>query len=74
MDDIKESVRVAATKAVSAMSRVCIKMCDVTQSPKSGEEAVKAILVIAFSFLMSPFNLPLDLPVSSRLVALYFMP
>ena len=46
MDDIKESVRLAAAKAVSAMSRACIKMCDVTQNPKTGEAAVKIILVI----------------------------
>ena len=45
MDDIKESVRLAAAKTVAALSRACIKMCDVAQSPKSGEAAVRAILV-----------------------------
>ncbi len=50
MDDIKESVRVSAVKAVSAMSRACIKMCDVAQSPKSGEAAVRAILVQFYIF------------------------
>jgi hypothetical protein len=52
MDDIKESVRLAAAKTVAALSRACIKMCDVTQSPKSGEAAVRAILV-RFSILHS---------------------
>lgn len=27
------------------MSRACIKMCDIIQNPKSGEAAVKVILV-----------------------------
>ena len=44
MDDIKESVRLAADKAADALSRVSIKMCDVSQGAKSGEAAVKAIL------------------------------
>ena len=45
MDDIKESVRLAAAKTVAALSRACIKMCDVAQYPKSGEAAVRSILV-----------------------------
>merc|ERR1719341_3095950 len=44
MDDIKESVRVAATKTAQSLSRVSIKMCDATSGSKSGEAAVKAIL------------------------------
>jgi hypothetical protein len=48
MDDIKESVRLAAAKTVAALSRACIKMCDVAQYPKSGEAAVRSILVLTF--------------------------
>merc|ERR1719509_653959 len=44
MDDIKESVRVAAAKAAQALSRVSIKMCDVNAGAKAGEKAVKAVL------------------------------
>jgi len=44
MDDIKESVRVAAAKTAQSLSRVSIKMCDVSIGAKSGEAAVKAIL------------------------------
>jgi len=44
MDDIKESVRVAAGKTAQALSRVSIKMCDSGSGSKSGEAAVKAIL------------------------------
>lgn len=44
MDDIKESVRVAAAKTAQSLSRVSIKMCDATSGSKSGEAAVKAIL------------------------------
>ena len=44
MDDIKESVRVAATKTAQSLSRVSIKMCDSGTGSKSGEAAVKAIL------------------------------
>ena len=45
MDDIKESVRVAAGKTAQSLSRVSIKMtdCSLSSSSKSGE-AVKAIL------------------------------
>ena len=47
MDDIKESVRVAATKTVAALSRVCIRMCDVAQSgSKAGEKAIQVILPV----------------------------
>ncbi len=45
MDDVKESVRIAATKAAAALSRTCIRMCDSTQSgQKTSEEVIKAIL------------------------------
>jgi len=44
MDDIKESVRVAAAKTAQSLSRVSIKMCDVSIGAKAGEAAVKAIL------------------------------
>ena len=45
MDDIKESVRIAAGKAVNALSRTCIRMCDSAQSgAKASEENVKVIL------------------------------
>jgi len=44
MDDIKESVRVAANKTAQSLSRVSIKMCDVSGGAKTGEAAVKAIL------------------------------
>jgi len=44
MDDIKESVRVAAAKTAQSLSRVSIKMCDISIGAKSGEAAVKAIL------------------------------
>ena len=45
MDDIKESVRVAAGKAVNALSRTCIRMCDSAQSGvKASEETVQIIL------------------------------
>ena len=45
MDDIKESVRLAAAKTVAALSRTSIKMCDVTQAgQKSGEATITAIM------------------------------
>jgi len=44
MDDIKESVRVAADKTAESLSRVSIKMCDVSQGARAGEAAVRAIL------------------------------
>ena len=45
MDDIKESVRLAAGKTVAALSRTSIKMCDVTQAgQKSGEATITAIM------------------------------
>ena len=45
MDDIKESVRIAAGKAVNALSRTCIRMCDSAQSgAKASEEHVQVIL------------------------------
>jgi proteasome component ECM29 len=45
MDDIKESVRIAAGKTVAALSRNSIKMCDVAQTgQKSGEAAITAIM------------------------------
>ena len=45
MDDIKESVRIAASKTVAALSRTSIKMCDVAQTgQKSGEAAITAIM------------------------------
>jgi proteasome component ECM29 len=45
MDDIKESVRVAAGKAAASLSRVTIKMCDTTSGgAKAGEAALKAVL------------------------------
>merc|ERR1712223_867441 len=45
MDDIKESVRIAAGKAVNALSRTCIRMCDSAQSGvKASEETVQIIL------------------------------
>ena len=44
MDDIKESVRLAAAKTAEALSRVSIKMCDVSVGAKAGEVAVRAIL------------------------------
>lgn len=44
MDDVKESCRLAAAKTVTSLTRACVKMCDVTQFPKSGEVAIKAIL------------------------------
>ena len=45
MDDIKESVRVAAGKAVNALSRTCIRMCDSAQSgARVSEETVQVIL------------------------------
>lgn len=44
MDDIKESVRVAAFKAAQSLTRVSIKMCDISSGAKSGEKSIKAIL------------------------------
>ena len=44
MDDIKESVRVAAAKTAESLSRVSIKMCDSGSGSRSGEAAVRAIL------------------------------
>lgn len=44
MDDIKESVRLSATKAASSLSRISIKMCDIEQGAKGGEEAVKIVI------------------------------
>eukprot|EP00095_Tigriopus_kingsejongensis_P007808 maker-scaffold204_size260821-snap-gene-1.36 protein:Tk07808 transcript:maker-scaffold204_size260821-snap-gene-1.36-mRNA-1 annotation:"proteasome-associated protein ecm29-like protein" len=44
MDDIKESVRLAAAKAATSLSRVSIKMCDIEQGAKGGEEAVKVVI------------------------------
>jgi len=45
MDDIKESVRVAANKAAQSLTRVSIKMCDgSTSTSKSGEKAIQAVL------------------------------
>ena len=45
MDDIKESVRLAAGKTVSALSRTSIKMCDIEQmGQKSGEATITAIM------------------------------
>jgi len=44
MDDIKESVRLAANKAAQSLTRVSIKMCDVSAGAKSGEKSIKAIL------------------------------
>ena len=45
MDDIKESVRIAAAKTVSALSRTTIKMCDVAQAgQKSGEATITAVM------------------------------
>ena len=45
MDDIKESVRLAAGKAVNALSRTCIRMCDSDQvGPKTSEETIQTIL------------------------------
>ena len=44
MDDIKESVRVAATKTAQSLSRVSIKMCDSGTGSRAGEAAVKAVL------------------------------
>ena len=50
MDDIKESVRLAAAKTVAGLSRTCIRMCDVTaggaQSRQAGEKAIKAVLPV----------------------------
>ena len=47
MDDIKESVRLAAGKTVAALSRNCIRMCDVSQSgSKSGQKAIEVILPV----------------------------
>ncbi len=43
MDDIKESVRLAASKAIGSLSRASIKMCD-SANPKSGERAVQAVI------------------------------
>jgi len=58
MDDIKESVRIAAAKTVAALSRNCIRMCDVTQSgAKAGEKAIEVILpVLLDKGLMSNVN------------------
>lgn len=45
MDDIKESVRLAAGKAVNALSRTCIRMCDSAQSgAKTSQETIQVIL------------------------------
>lgn len=45
MDDIKESVRIAAGKTVNALSRTCIRMCDATQSgPKTSQVTIQLIL------------------------------
>jgi len=45
MDDIKESVRLAAHKAAQALTRLSVKMCDgAISGPKLGERAVRAIL------------------------------
>ncbi|TRY72263.1 hypothetical protein TCAL_11939 [Tigriopus californicus] len=44
MDDIKESVRLSATKAAGSLSRISIKMCDIDQGAKGGEEAVKVVI------------------------------
>ena len=44
MDDIKESVRVAAGKTAQALSRVSIKMTDSTAGSSKSGLAVKAIL------------------------------
>jgi proteasome component ECM29 len=44
MDDIKESVRVAAGKTAEALSRVSIKMCDAGAGARAGEAAVRTIL------------------------------
>ena len=41
MDDIKETVRLAAGKAVNALSRTCIRMCDADQvGMKTSEETI----------------------------------
>ena len=44
MDDIKESVRVAAGKTAQALSRLSIKMTDSTAGSSKSGQAVKAIL------------------------------
>jgi proteasome component ECM29 len=45
MDDIKETVRLSASKAAGALSRASIKMCDANQSgAKSGERAIQAVI------------------------------
>ena len=45
MDDIKESVRIAAGKTVNALSRMCIRMCDAAQSgSKTSQETIQLIL------------------------------
>lgn len=45
MDDIKESVRLAAAKAAAAFSRTCIRMCDINQSGRQASQAaIQAIL------------------------------
>ena len=45
MDDIKETVRLAAGKAVNALSRTCIRMCDADQvGMKTSEETIQTIL------------------------------
>ena len=45
MDDIKESVRVAAGKTVNALSRTCIRMCDAAQSgAKTSQATIQLIL------------------------------
>ena len=45
MDDIKESVRLSAAKAVNALSRMCIRMCDADQvGIKTSEDTIQAIL------------------------------
>ena len=45
MDDVKESVRLSATKAINALSRMCIRMCDADQvGTKTSEDTIQAIL------------------------------
>ena len=45
MDDIKESVRIAAGKTVNALSRTCVRMCDSSQSgAKTSQATIQLIL------------------------------
>ena len=47
MDDIKESVRLAAGKAAGALSRASVKMCDAdTAGQKGGQRSVRETLQV----------------------------